>query len=520
MTRTLSRRRFLGAVGAGAVAGMAISACGTITTERSGALISSRLPLPRRFSVPLPIPATVEPVGGAVELVQKVTSVEIIPGTRTEIWGYDGTFPGPTLELRSGQPTVVRVTNELPVPTSTHLHGGVTPPEFDGYPTHLVVPEASAGHFEPGAGSHAANDSSAWRLTTGTFEHEYPVDQAAGTLWYHDHRMDFTGPQVYRGLAGLAIVRDDVDDALPLPKGDKDIPLMICDRAFEADGSFSYPSVDPTLLDEPGVEGDYHQGVEGDVILVNGAPWPELEVEASRYRFRILNASNARRYELRLDPPPPAGPAFIQVGSDVGLLAAPQELDTVRLASAERADVVVDFGAYPVGTEVIVRNRLDSGPAGDVMRLRVARNGTDDSAVPARLTDVEVLSRSQAVRRRAFDFRRSGPGAGGPMWKVNDNAFDPAVTLATPELGTTELWTFTSDFHHPVHIHLAHFQVYRRNGKTPAPMDAGWKDTVDLRPYEVVEVLVKFSGFPGRYVMHCHNLEHEDMAMMANFDVV
>ncbi|HEX6232734.1 MAG TPA: multicopper oxidase domain-containing protein [Jiangellaceae bacterium] len=124
----------------------------------------------------------------------------------------------------------------------------------------------------------------------------------------------------------------------------------------------------------------------------------------------------------------------------------------MRLASAERADVVVDFGAYPVGTEIIVRNRLDSGPVGDVMRFRVARNGTDDSAVPARLTDVEVLS--------------------------------------------------------------------RRNGKAPAPMDAGWKDTVDLHPYEVVEVLVKFSGFAGRYVMHCHNLEHEDMAMMANFDVV
>lgn len=520
MTRTLSRRRFIGVLGAGAAAGLAMSACGTVTTERSGALLASRLPLPRRFAVPLPLPDTIEPTGDAIELIQRVASTQIIPGMRTEVWGYNGTFPGPTLELRSGRPTALRVTNELPVPTSTHLHGGVTPPEFDGYPTHLIVPEAHSEHIEPGAGSHAAHDPAAWQLTTGTFEHEYPVEQPAGTLWYHDHRMDFTGPQVYRGLAGMAIVRDDVDDALPLPNGDKDIPLMICDRAFDEDGSFLYPSVDPTLLDEPGVEGEYHQGVEGDVVLVNGAPWPELEVEVTRYRLRILNASNARRYELRLDPPPPEGPAYVQVGSDVGLLAAPQELDAVRLASAERADVVVDFGAYPIGTEVTLRNGLDVGPAGDVMRFRVARSGTDDSRIPARLSDVEVLGRDQAVRRRTFDFRRSGPGPGGAMWKVNNTAFDPGEILATPELGSVELWTFTSDFHHPVHVHLAHFQVYRRNGKPPAPMDAGWKDTVDVRPYEVVEVLVKFTGFRGRYVMHCHNLEHEDMAMMANFDVV
>ena len=520
MSPLLSRRRLLGLLGAGAAAGLVVPGCGTLTTERAGARLASRLPLPDRFAVPLPIPGTVAPTGGAIELAQEVASLEIIPGTRTEVWGYNGTFPGPTLELRSGRPTTVRITNELPVPTSTHLHGGVTPPEFDGYPTHLVVPEQLGDRFEPGAGSHAAHDASAWELTPRAFEHEYPVEQPAATLWYHDHRMDFTAPQIYRGLAGMAIVRDDVDDELPLPKGDKDIPLLICDRAFEEDGSFRYPSVDPTLLDEPGVEGEYHQGVEGDVILVNGAPWPELEVEATRYRFRILNASNARRYDLRLDPPPPDGPAVVQVGSDVGLLAAPQELDGVLLSSAERADVLIDFGTYPVGTEIVLRNRLDSGPAGEVMRFRVTRNGTEDSTVPARLADVEMLARDQAVRSRTFDFRRSGPGEGGSMWKVNDTAFDPNETLATPELGTTELWTFTSDFHHPVHVHLAHFQVYRRNGKDPGPMDAGWKDTVDIGPADAVDVAVRFTDYPGRYLLHCHNLEHEDMAMMANFDIV
>jgi FtsP/CotA-like multicopper oxidase with cupredoxin domain len=140
--------------------------------------------------------------------------------------------------------------------------------------------------------------------------------------------------------------------------------------------------------------------------------------------------------------------------------------------------------------------------------------------IPARLADVQPLTPAQAVRRRRFDFRLSGPGEHGSRWTINGRPFDPAGALATPRLGSTELWTFTSDFHRPVHVHLGHFQVHRRNGRPPALADAGWKDTVDVRPYEVVEVLVRFAGYRGRYVLHCHNLEHEDMAMMANFDVV
>ena len=136
----------------------------------------------------------------------------------------------------------------------------------------------------------------------GGWEYEFPVDQPAATLWYHDHRMDFTGPQVYQGLAGFHLVRDDVEDELGLPYRERDIPLMIADRAFAEDGSFHYPSLDPALRDQPGVEPDFMSGVLGDCILVNGAPWPVLEVTNTRYRFRLLNASNARRYRLALDP--------------------------------------------------------------------------------------------------------------------------------------------------------------------------------------------------------------------------
>lgn len=516
----LTRRSLLGLAGAGAAA-LALPGCGLVGPERAGKELSSRVPLPEPFTVPLPVPPVARPFDGTTyRLVQRPAEVEILPGLRTTVWGFDGRFPGPTFDVRSGRPIRVEVVNQLPVPTATHLHGGVTPARFDGYPTHLVVPRSLHDGYDPAAGSHHAHSRSSWTLHHEAFTYEYPLEQPAATLWYHDHRMDFTAPQVYRGLAGMFLIRDDVEDALDLPGGDKDVPLVICDRAFDEDGSFRYPSVDPSLLEEPGVRGHYHQGVEGDVILVNGAPWPELEVEATCYRFRLLNASNARRYDLRLDPSPPEGQPFTQIGSDVGLLARPRALRRIRLASAERADVVIDFGAYPVGTEVTLVNAAGTGPARQVMRFRVVRRGREESRVPSRLADVEPLTVDQAVVRRRFDFRLGGPGEHGAQWTVNGEIFDPERTLATPRLGSVELWTLTSDFHHPVHVHLGRFQVYRRNGRPPRPEDGGWKDTVDVLPYEVVEVLVRFTGYRGRYVLHCHNLEHEDMAMMANVDVV
>ncbi|MEU4541598.1 multicopper oxidase domain-containing protein [Streptosporangium sp. NPDC023825] len=139
--------------------------------------------------------------------------------------------------------------------------------------------------------------------------------------------------------------------------------------------------------------------------------------------------------------------------------------------------------------------------------------------MPGRLAAVEPAVRASAAASRLFDFRRTGQGPDA-AWTINGLPFRPGTPLARPRLGTTEVWRLTSDFHHPVHVHLAHFQVLSRNGRVPAATDGGWKDTVDLRPYEVVEVLVRFEGFRGRYMMHCHNLEHEDMAMMADFEVV
>src|SRR5215467_3285534 len=168
--------------------------------------------------------------------------------------------------------------------------------------------------------------------------------------------MDFTGPQVWRGMAGLYIIRDDEEERLPLPRGAREVPLVICDRSFAADGSLRYPALDPELQSTPGVAHEFAGGVMGDVILVNGAPWPCLEIANVKYRLRILNASNARRYDLEFAPPPPGGTAFIQIGSDGGLLPAPIAHRTLRIAPAERFDVVVDFSRFTPGTHVTLMN--------------------------------------------------------------------------------------------------------------------------------------------------------------------
>jgi spore coat protein A len=284
---------------------------------------------------------------------------------------------------------------------------------------------------------------------------------------------------------------------------------MITDRAFGEDGSLSYPGHHHGA----GVTDAYSEGVLGDVILVNGAPWPVLEVAAARYRLRFLNASNTRRYQLRLDPP---GTPLVQVASDGGLLERPVEHAAVLLAPGERSEVVVDFAAFRPGTQVTVRNSLGTDTTRDVMRFRVARRGTDDSRVPQQLSRIEPLRPGPAVRTRTWSFRRAATGE-HPVWLLDDRAFDPERIDADVRLGEVEIWRFTSDLHHPVHVHLDPFQVLTRRGGRPGPHDGGWKDTVDISPSESVDVAVRFSDYPGRYLLHCHNLEHEDMAMMAAF---
>ena len=472
------------------------------------ALLRSRVPLPAPFSVSLPRlealkPSKADSTTDYYEVTARAATANILPGFGTTIWGYNGTFPGPTIEARSGRRLSLRLSNTLPVPVVNHLHGGHTPPESDGYPTDLLLPAAGF----PQAHMH---DPLA-RIATGEREYLYPNQQRAATLWYHDHRMDFTGAQVWRGLAGFYILRDEEEMRLPLPRGDKEMALLICDRSFDTDGSLLYPSLDPTLRTQPGVPHQYMGGVLGDVILVNGAPWPKLLVANTKYRFRVLNASNARQYELALD----SGRSFFQIGSDGGLLAAPVTHRTVRMSPAERFDLIIDFSHYAPGSNVTLLNQAGSGTAAKIMQFQVVRSEKDESAIPQRLSAIPFPEPSQALVTRTFDFSYRGMQG----WTVNQKAYDPARMDASPKLGATEIWRFQADFSHPLHLHLVHFQVLSHSGR-PGPYDSGWKDTVSLFPGQTANVLIKFDGYRGRYVFHCHNLEHEDMAMMANFEVV
>ncbi|WP_225805164.1 multicopper oxidase family protein [Streptomyces sp. NK15101] len=529
----LTRRRVLavgGALGLMAAGGLTAAAGLSRRPASTGAELRSGVPLPAPFEMPLPLPTVLAPVstsGGTdrYEIVQREATAEILPGVRTRLWTYGGTFPGPTIESRRGRPVTVSHRNELPVPTVVHLHGGRTPAASDGYPTDLVLPAGwsdgggHGGHGGHGSG-HVMHDPMA--VTTElTRDYTFPLDQRPALLWYHDHRMDFTAPAIWRGLAGLHVVRDDAEEALGLPSGPRELPLMIADRAFAADGSLDYPSLDPTPRGRPGVREPYVAGVLGDVVLVNGAPWPVHEVDAARYRLRLLNASNARHYELEAVTEDGRRLDLVQIGADQGLLAGPVSLGSLPVAPAERYDVVVDFAQVPVGTLVKLVNRLGSGRTRDVMAFRVARRAADDSRVPAVLsTDLPAWRRSEAVRVRDFSFRAGRMGEDDRHgWLIRGLPFDPARPDVTVRLGDVEIWRLVADVHHPVHLHLTGFRILSRGGRAPSRHDGGLKDTVSLRPGESAEIITRWEGYRGRYLFHCHNAEHEDMGMMANLQV-
>lgn len=442
------------------------------------------------FTRPLPIPTVLTPGGGPpgqdnYTITMQPAMADIIPGRPTPVWTYNGLYPGPTIRARSGRPVVIRQNNNLPESMSVHLHGGHTPASSDGHPTDLIPPG-------------------------GNKDYTYPNNQLPATLWYHDHAVDLTGPHVYLGLAGFYLIGDPFEDSLNLPTGAHDVPLVVQDRLFNRNGTFSYPLTDDALL----------RGVIGDRMLVNGVIQPFFQVTRRKWRFRLLNGSNARIYDFALSN----GQPFIQIGSDGGLLSAPVNRTVIRLGPAERADVVVDFTNVPTGTQVYLRNlnrmiplTLDRAPR-DLMRFDVGNTATDTSVVPAALRPftppgTETVTRDITLER--------GTANGRPVWFINGLLFDPARIEFSPARGDVEIWRFTnnSNFTHPMHIHLVQFQVLDVGGQPPAAGDDHWKDTVNVPPGGVVRVKARFADYAGTFVFHCHVLEHEDHAMMAQFSV-
>lgn len=461
----------------------------------------------------------------------------------TTLWGYNGQFPGPLFDVKQGRPIQVKWANKLPsrhilpvdksfhhldtmpeVRTVTHLHGGETLPDSDGYPEAWYTRD--------------------FREVGSYFEREvyhYANDQRPLTMWYHDHAMGITRLNVYAGLAGMYILRGEEEEKLPLPKGEYEIPLMLLDRSFNRNGSLAYPrqpqqDPDSPKLPDPSIQPFFL----GDTNLVNGKVWPYLEVEPRKYRFRILNAANTRAYQLYLDN----GGTFYQIGSDGGLLRKTVPLVQLALSPAERADVIIDFSNYP-GETIHLKNDLgpDADPedqTDDVMQFKVGKSLSteDESKIPVNLSYIPSLKNNKITTIRNLKLSSVPDKYERPVFLLNDKKWVDPVT-EKPKLGETEIWSFVNitDFPHPIHIHLIQFQVLNRQPfdldiynetkqiiftgapTPPLPNEHGWKDTVSAPPGQYTRVIVKFTPYTGRYVWHCHILEHEDYDMMRPYDV-
>jgi spore coat protein A, manganese oxidase len=370
----------------------------------------------------------------------------------------------------------MKFTNHAQRDLVTHLHGGVTQELSDGYPAYIF-----------GEGESKT--------------YTYSNIQKAATLWYHDHSHGETARTLYAGLAGMYILRDPDEDALGLPQGEFDVPLMIQDRSFNSDGSLRYQL-------------DLDLGFRGDTILVNGAIAPRMTVKRRLYRFRFLNASNARAYNLTLGNNRP----MTLIGTDGGLLPRPVTVSSIPIEPAMRRDVIIDFRKFGVGSKILLTNAGGEASTTSVMRFDVVHGGAEEASVPAVLSDEEELPPVNAERKWALTFQ----GLGLNQWQISGQGFDYNRIDCYPRQGSSELWTFHnySDRVHPMHLHLAHFKVVTVNGVAPDEVLArGMHDTVRVGPQQEVVIRPWFDYYNGLYVFHCHASEHGDMSMMGQMQV-
>jgi spore coat protein A, manganese oxidase len=533
----INRRQFIAQAG-GATAALGIRhsmAQAFLRPNASGPQTQLTAATLAKFVDPLPILETMQPIGYRPDPGQskiqipyyKVTMREFEAKLHrdlkpTRLWGYDSTSPGPIFETRSGEGLLVEWANALPskhflpidhtipgadiqkpdVRAVVHLHGGKTPAASDGYPENWFVPGKSSLFH-------------------------YPNHQDATMLWYHDHTMGINRLNVFAGLLGIFFVRDEQEGLLRLPRGKYEVPLVVYDRAFDTEGQLYYP-----VSDNP--KSPWVPEVSGDAMVINGKIFPYLEVEPRKYRFRILNGANGKAISLTFNTGAAWFPRFFQIGTDQGLLSSPVPVARVRLAPAERADAIFDFSSH-AGSNVFLRDDNLN-----VMQFRVAAKGSlDDSSLPQVLRPIQRLSESQAVKTRSLTLVEIDESGRAVKMLLNNTGWAKPVT-EDPKLDSIEIWNLinlTTD-DHPIHLHMVRFQIldrrafdsvaYRTTGEikyvgpatSPAPEEAGWKDTVRADHGMVTRIIIPFEGFAGRYVWHCHNLEHEDNEMMRPFDVV
>lgn len=392
----------------------------------------------------------------------------------TPTLGYNGSFLGPVVKVKRGETVNMHVKNELNDSTSVHWHGLEVNGTEDGGP-HQVIDEGTL--WEP----------------------SFMIDQQAATLWFHPHVIGTTAIQVYYGLAGLMIVEDEFSEALNIPKeyGVNDIPLIIQDRSFNNDGSFVYNT---NMMD----------GARGNVILINGAITPTLNVNQVNMRFRIVNGANASNFYIRLSDQS----EFYQIASDGGFLEKPYVNKGLFISPGERAEIIVDFSKYEKG-EVI---QLQSGSE-MIMTFLVGEKVEDKTEIPDTLVKIESINESEATSIKTIELDGMGH-----MVSLNGKKYDMNRIDDQVKLGDFEIWEITTNstmmgsMGHPFHIHGTQFQVLSRNGEEPNDNEKGFKDTVFVRPDETVRIIVQFKN-KGIFMYHCHILEHEEAGMMGQLEV-
>ena len=561
-----SRREFL-KLGAASVSGAILSRGADASAGQIGPPTGPpphqppppRLPVPtlERFIDPLPVPRRMRPVRSGREGDEYV--IRLLEFSRplhsqlppARLWGFEGEYPGPTFDVERGRPIVTEWQNHLPmqhlfavdphihgamppapaVRTVTHLHGASTPSFSDGLPENWITPGHSVRYI-------------------------YPNSQQSATLWYHDHALGITRLNVYAGLSGFYFIRDEQERALKLPAGEYEIPLVVQDRTVNKQGQLLYtPTFEDGLPLPPGVWGSEFFG---EFPVVNGAITPYLEVEPRPYRFRVLNACNSRfvRLFLNLATSPTDIPRLVkihQIGSDGGLLPAPVVMEKLLLGPAERADLIVDFSELAGKTVTLDNDAIAPFPGWSMMtvprtmlpefmQFRVTRplKGAKTVFVLPPARPVPAPADDASIRVRDFTLSEKFDAKGRSLgMHINNLGYDDPVTEKV-RLGSVEKWRFinTTDDTHPMHLHLVQFRILERQGydvatlqsggelrlvgmkRPPEPNEFGRKDTALVYPGEVLSILVHFEGYTGRYVYHCHMVEHEDNDMMRPYEVL
>ena len=509
----INRRQFLKVTGAGASALVTGGITSLVEAAGAGAATKSA----ENFNPDLDIALKATPA-----------EIPILPGNPTSVWSYraqlikgdpaslvhlERSYLGPIIRARTGQKVRIRFTNDVADETIVHWHGLHVPADMDGHPR-FVIPKGES------------------------YIYEFEVRNRAGTYWYHPHPHGITGPQVYGGLAGLFLVSDAEEEAAGLPNGKYDIPLVLQDRAFDNRNQLIYLS---------GHRMEQMTGFLGDWIMVNGQPGFSLPVATRVYRLRFLNGSNSRIYKLAWQD----GHPLTIIGTDGGLLEKPVQQRYVMLGPGERLELWADFSQYPVGSEfTLVSLPFDAGAMGggrmggrmmgsgaelpngagfSILRVKVNRQEKETRALPQRLSTIDRYRHADAVnrekpRRFHLEMRHMAWTINGRTFRMREVAGDEKVRL-----NTLEVWEFINEGNrmgmmggmnmpHPMHLHGMQFQVLERRGvRHDGYVDGGWKDTVLLMPGERIRLLVRFGDYPGLFLYHCHNLEHEDMGMMRNY---